>query len=143
MPGVMPLRLQVLNLYHSLIAPKRFMSKFPVTRLLKYSLIALIVLVLCSPLLYVANDWRLKNKYERGMNQILVGDSKEAVITLMGEPDSRNWCYPSPTDHDTPERKRFHERCVDEYQYDIFLTSYVVTFDKDSRVSGKNKMVSP
>ena len=118
-------------------------SKFPIAKVLKYSVITLVLLVISSPVLYVANDYRLKSKYERGLNHIRIGDSRQTVASLMGEPDMRNWCYPLPTDHDTSERKRFHERCVDTYEYVVFLKSYVITFDKDNRVSGKNYTISP
>src|SRR5687768_9582690 len=98
-----------------------FLSKFPVARLLKYLVITLVLLLISSPVLYVANDYRLKRKFERGLNQIQIGDSRQSVVSLMGQPDARNWCYPLPTDHDTPERKRFHEQCVDQYEYAILL----------------------
>ena len=82
-------------------------------------------------------------RYERGYNKIQIGDSKQSVIDMMGEPDERHWCFPLRTDNDTPERKRFHERCVEKYHYVTFLKPYIVTFDKDNRVSGKGYMISP
>jgi hypothetical protein len=121
---------------------KNLLSKVPSTRFLKYSLITVVLFVFGSSVLYVANDYRLKGKYERGLNQIQVGDSRQSVVALMGEPNERYWCYPLPTNHDTPERKRFHERCVEEYWYVTFLKPYIVTFDKNDQVSGTNYMIS-
>jgi hypothetical protein len=82
-------------------------------------------------------------RYERGYNQIRIGDSKRSVVDVMGEPDERSWCYPLRTDNDIPERKRFHEQCVEHYHYITFLKPYNITFDKDDRVSDKGYMISP
>jgi hypothetical protein len=72
-----------------------------------------------------------------------VGDSEQTVVALMGEPDERDWCYPLPTNGDSAEQKRFHEECVVEYTYVTFLENYGVSLDKNNRVSGKWKSVSP
>jgi hypothetical protein len=124
-------------------AMKRLLSKVPAAKLSRYALIAFVLCVIGAPVLYAANDYRLKKKYERALGQIQVGDSRQAVVSLLGEPDERYWCYPLPIDHDTPEQKKFHERCVDEYWYVTFLQPYIITFDQDGRVSGKGHMVSP
>ena len=81
---------------------------------MKYSVIILVLILLGSPLLYGANQCWLKKKYERGLSQIQIGDSIQKVVSLMGEPDETRWCYPLPASDDTPERKRFHEQCVDQ-----------------------------
>jgi hypothetical protein len=140
MPGVMLLCDSVWN---ELTPMRNILSKISAAKLLRYCLIAVVLLVIGVPVLYAANDYRLKKKYERALNQIQVGDSKQDIVALLGEPDGRYWCYPLPTDHDTPERKKFHEQCVDEYWYVTFLQPYIITFDKDGRVSGKGHMVSP
>jgi hypothetical protein len=105
--------------------------------------ITLVLLLLGSPVLYAANQYRLKRKYERGFSQIKIGDSRRTVISLMGQPDEMQWCYPLPTADDTPERKRFHEECVDQYWYITFLKPYIVSFDKNNEVSSKGYMISP
>jgi outer membrane protein assembly factor BamE (lipoprotein component of BamABCDE complex) len=86
---------------------------------------------------------RLKRKYRNGVAQIQVGETKQSVISRLGGPDDRSWCYPLPTDRDTLEMKQFHERCVDEFWYATFLKSYIVTFDRNGRVSSKGAVVSP
>jgi hypothetical protein len=114
-----------------------------VSRVLKYSGVIIVLLLLSSPVLYAANEYRLKEKYERALARIRVGDSRQRVVALMGEPDEREWCYPLPTASDTPELKRFHERCVEQYRYSTFMKPYYISFDKDSRVSGKGYTISP
>jgi hypothetical protein len=114
-----------------------------IARLLKFSVIMLVLLLLGSPLLYAGNEYRLKKKYERALRQIQIGDSKQRVVSLMGEPDETLWCYPFPTADDTPELKRFHEQCVDQYWYFTFLKPYYISFDRNNQVSGKDYMISP
>jgi hypothetical protein len=108
-----------------------------------YSGVVACLIVICIPVYYVGNDFRLKRKYERALSRIQVGDSEQSVVALMGQPDERNWCYPLPTDHDSAEQKQFHEQCVQQYSYAIFLQRYTVALDKNSRVSGKYMSVSP
>ena len=108
-----------------------------------YSVIVVCLVVICIPSAYVGNQYRLKKKYERALSRIQIGDSEQSVVSLMGQPDERYWCTPLRTNHDSPEQKQFHERCVQEYWYVTFLEPYIVTFDKNNRVSGKQTMVSP
>jgi hypothetical protein len=110
---------------------------------LLYSTIALCLLVIFIPVYYVANDYRLSNKYDTALKRIQVGDSEPTVVAVMGKPDAREWCYPLPTDHDSIEQKQFHESCVQQYCYYTFLQRYTVTLDKNNRVSGTNLAVSP
>jgi hypothetical protein len=117
--------------------------KVLITRLAKYSVLVLVLLLLGSPVLYVANQYRLKKKYERALSQIRIGDSKQRVVSLMGEPEETRWCYPLPNSDDTPEQKRFHEQCVDQYWYFTFLKPYYVSFDGNNQVSGKDYTISP
>ncbi len=122
---------------------KYLRAPIPLSRVLKYSAVVLVLLVIGSPFLIAANEYRLRRRYERGLEQIRVGDSRQSVLSIMGEPDRHSWCFPLQTDHDTPELKSFHEQCVDTYEYEVFLKSYVFTFDRDNRVSYKGDMVSP
>jgi hypothetical protein len=108
-----------------------------------YAGITLCLLVISIPIIYVGNDYRLSNKYDNALNQLRVGDPEQNVVTLMGQPDERAWCYPLPTDHDSLEQKQFHESCVQQYCYYTFLQRYTVTLDRNNRVSDKNRVVSP
>jgi hypothetical protein len=114
-----------------------------ITRLAKYSVLVFVLLLLVLPVLYVANQYRLKKKYDRALSQIQIGDSRQRVVSLMGEPDETRWCYPLPTSDDTPERQRFHQQCVDQYWYITFLKPYYISFDRNHQVSGKGYTISP
>ena len=121
---------------------KKYLPKFSSNKVF-YLVLAFCIAVVCIPVVYAANDYRLKKRYEGGLRVIQIGDSKQSVISLMGEPDSREWCYPLPTSNDTAEQKRFHEKCVDQFRYAIFLQAYTVSFDKNGQVSWKGYSVSP
>ena len=111
----------------------------------KFSLAGVIfsLVVLSIPALFIENDYRLRSKYDDALNRIQAGDSESTVVALMGQPDERAWCYPLRTDHDTPEQRRFHDSCVQQYCYYTFLQRYTVSLDKTNRVSFKNVGVSP
>ncbi len=120
----------------------RLLSKIASHRLLT-SVIVVCLFAVSLPVFYVANDFWLHHKYDRALNRIQIGDAEPTVVALMGQPDERSWCYPFPTDHDSPELEQFHEQCVQQYSYAIFLQRYTVAFDKNNRVSGKYVSVSP
>ncbi len=120
----------------------RLLSKIASHKLLT-SVIVVCLIVVCLPVYYVANDFWLKHKYDGALNQIQIGDPEPTVVALMGQPDERSWCHPLRTDHDSAEQKRFHEQCVQQYSYAVFLQRYTVDFDKNNRVSGKYVSVSP
>jgi hypothetical protein len=122
--------------------PLRYLPKLT-WRTAIYCVVALCAILICLPFLYLANEYRLKGKYERALDRIQVGDSERTVVALMGQSDERNWCYPLPTDHDSTEQKQFHQQCVQTYSYVTFMETYGVTLDKDARVSHKFHMVSP
>ena len=94
-------------------------------------MIVVCLIVFSVPVYYVANDRRLHRKYERALTQIKVGDTEESVISLMGQPDEKYACYPSTREF------------AKEYWYDTFLEPYIIYFDQNGRVSGKQTMVSP
>ena len=98
------------------ILMKKYLPEFSSNKMF-YFVLAFLVLAVSIPVVYAANDYRLKKKYEGALSKIQNGDSKQRVISLMGEPDDRRWCYPLPEANDTPERKRFHEECVDQFWY--------------------------
>ena len=122
--------------------PLRYFPK-PTWRTALYGAAVAAVVIACLPLFHVANEYRLKRKYEVALTRLQVGDSEQKVVSLMGQPDERNWCYPLPTDHDTVEQKKFHEQCVLTYTYITFLENYGVSLDKDNRVSGTFHSFSP
>src|SRR5690242_4797916 len=104
-------------------------------RVVGYCAILVIVIALGLLIFYVANERRLKHKYEAALERLQIGDSEQTVVALMGQPDEHNWCYPLPTDGDSAEQKRFHGECVVNYTYVTFLENYFVSLDRNNRVS--------
>ena len=119
-----------------------FSRKVPF-RLIGYVVVVIISITVISPLLWMAHEGRLKRRYEFALDRIQVGDSEETVIELMGKPTWRDWCRPLPTDADSKEVKQFHDRCFITYTYSTFMEHYGVSFDKNNRVSGTFRSVSP
>lgn len=112
-------------------------------RLIGYIVILVIALAVASPFLWMAHEGRLKRRYEYALNRLQIGDPAETVIALMGQPDERNWCFPLPKDNDSEKMKQFHERCFIQYTYFTSMEHYGVSLDKENRVSGKFRSVSP
>src|SRR5260370_27458619 len=104
----------------------RLLSKIASHRLLT-SVIVVCLFAVSLPVFYVANDFWLHHKYDRAFNRIQIGDAEPTVVALMGQPDERSWCYPFPTDHDSPELEQFHEQCVQQYSSALFLQPYTFT----------------
>jgi hypothetical protein len=103
-----------------------------------------LVLVACLPLLYFAGRHYLRDRrIVRAQAQIQVGDSKQKVIALMGQPDRIEKCNDGDTWGLTPEQRKFKEQCTDTYVYDTFLRRDDVVFDKNASVLAKYVLVSP
>src|SRR5260370_33622036 len=98
----------------------RLLSKIASHRLLT-SVIVVCLFAVSLPVFYVANDFWLHHKYDRALNRIQIGDAEPTVVALMGQPDERSWCYPLPTDHDSPDLKQFHEPSAQQYSSTIVL----------------------
>jgi len=64
-------------------------------RTIIYGVVAVVIILVSLPFVYVGNEYRLKAKYQRALNRLQVGDTEETVVKLMGQPDERNWCYPA------------------------------------------------
>lgn len=121
---------------------KTYLPKFSSNKAV-YFILTFCVITVGIPVGYAAHQRKLKNKYERGLNMIEIGDSKQRVITLMGEPDAWERCYPLPASNESPEQKKLHEECVDQCRYVTFMEWYMVAFDKNGHVSWKGRSVSP
>ena len=121
------------------------MERFPNIpwRLIGYIAILAVALAVVSPVLWMAHQGRLKSRYEYALNRLQIGDPEETVIALMGQPHERNWCFPLPKETDSKKMRQFHERCFIQYTYFTSMEHYGVSLDKDHRVSGKFRSVSP
>lgn len=70
-----------------------------------------LVLMVCLPILYLAGSPYLRDRrIARAHVQIQVGDSKEKVISLMGEPDRIEKCNDGDMWGLTPEQRKFKEQ---------------------------------
>jgi hypothetical protein len=112
-------------------------------RVIGYFAVIVVGLAIALPFVWMANERRLKRKYENALARIEIGDSEQTVVALMGQPDFRDWCYPLRKDNDSEETKRFHEQCYITFTYSTFMEHYGVSFDKNNRVSGTFRSVSP
>jgi hypothetical protein len=114
-------------------------------RYLKRVLILIaLFLVVCLPLLYFGGSYYLRDrKIVRAHAQIQVGDSKQTVIALMGQPSLIEKCNDGDMWGLTPEQRTFKEQCTDTYVYTGFLRRDDVVFDKNDSVLAKYVSVSP
>lgn len=103
-----------------------------------------LVLLVSLPLFYLAGSHYLRDRrIVQAHAQIQVGDSKQKVIALMGQPDRIEKCNDLDTWALTPEQRKYKEQCTDTYIYDTFLRRDDVVFDKNNIVMAKYVSMSP
>jgi hypothetical protein len=108
-----------------------------------YSLSALAVAGVVCLLVYITVSHRRRvERYDFGYSQIKVGDSKQSVTSLMGEPARVGRCGYTPF-NDKKAEEQFRAKCAEQYTYEILLQDYVISFDKDGTVVGKSSATSP
>lgn len=91
----------------------------------------------------VVSHRRIARKYERGYQQIKLGDSKDVVLTLMGEPSRITDCV-YPWFPDEKAEAEYRSKCKELYRYEeVFPVDYTVSFDKKGTVIDKSSAVSP
>lgn len=100
------------------------------------------VVVVTSYLAWVVVSHRTARKYERGYTQIKVGDSKDLVINLMGEPSRTTDCV-HPWFADEKREAEYRSSCKELYIYEVFPVDYTISFDKQGKVINKTSAVSP
>jgi len=69
-------------------------------------------------------------------DKVKVGDKKETVVQILGQPDEVENCYDSPSVQEPTNR------CVETYWYKSFLERWGFTFNKDGKVIDKTHNVS-
>jgi hypothetical protein len=111
------------------------------------SQLALIVITLAlagtATLYFVFKSWpRRMGSYDGAYTAIKVGDSREAVVTAMGEPQAVTDCSYTPF-ADKKLEAEFRSKCVQEYEYVEFMARYTISFDRNGAVIHKSKAVSP
>jgi hypothetical protein len=80
-------------------------------------------------------SWFVRRKtFESNYSQIQIGDSKQKVVQLYGQPEETSDCskYKRPGDLEV-----IQTRCVEVYWYRSFLKQWVFFFDKDGKVIHK------
>ena len=107
------------------------------------TLLAIFLMVVGVPIFWAANQYRLKKRYNYGLSQIRMGDSKQKVIVLMGQPDATNNCAILGSPSLNPDGQPRDGGCKEDYRYFTFLKPYIVTFDQKDRVIWKGYQVSP
>jgi hypothetical protein len=90
----------------------------------------------------VVSHRRIARKYERGYPQIKLGDSKEVVLTLMGEPSRITDCV-HPWFPDEKTEAEYRSKCKELHFYEVFPVDYTVSFDEKGSVINKTSAVSP
>ena|SRR5437899_1672344 len=110
---------------------------------IKYAAFGLLGVGLIVLFCYGLTIYLTTTKYDRGYAQIKVGDSKDVVVNVMGKPDEIQRCMLVSSANDTPEDKKYREKCFEQYWYYSFLKSRVISFDKEGRVLVKGYQVSP
>ena len=88
-------------------------------------------------------QYRIGRSRERGYQNVKVGDSKEIVIQLMGQPDQVEPCVTVPSSQDTVADKEYQRNCFEQYWYNSFLKPYAISFDQKGRAIAKGYAVSP
>ena len=80
--------------------------------------------------------------YDRAYTAIRVGDSREAVVAVMGKPQSVTDCSYTPF-ADKKSEAEFLSKCFQEYEYVELMARYMIAFDRNGAVIHKSKAVSP
>lgn len=108
--------------------------------------VIVILMVVAVAIAFVA--WRVflyretVRKYDLGYPQINLGDSKQVVLRLMGDPTKITDCQYAAF----PDKKiedEYRTKCKEQYRYEVFFKDYIISFDKQETVLAKNSAVSP
>jgi|SRR5215208_1878812 len=80
-------------------------------------------------------SWFVRRKaFESNYSQIQIGDSKQKVVQLYGQPEETSDCS---KDKRPGDLEVIQTRCVDVYWYRSFLKQWIFFFDKDGKVIHK------
>jgi hypothetical protein len=105
--------------------------------------IIILGLALAAMVYLVSRSWsRTMGSYDRPYTEIRVGESREPVVAMMGEPKSVTDCSHTPFS-DKKLEAEYRSKCFQEYEYVEFLARYTISFDRNGLVIYKSKAVSP
>jgi hypothetical protein len=109
-------------------------------------LIAVIVALALATIVYLVFMIRSRNqrieRYRRAYAQIKVGDSRNEVVTAMGEPHQVGDC-PSTPFADPKLEAEFRSKCFQQFLYFSLMARYTISFDRNGAVINKSTAVSP
>jgi hypothetical protein len=107
-----------------------------------YSVLAVVIAGAIYFVSMAVSHHRMVERYDFGYSQIKIGDSKQSVTSLMGEPARIEPCGFTPF-NDKQAEEQFRAKCAEQYTYEVLLKQYVISFDTTGTVLGKNNAVSP
>ena len=87
--------------------------------------LCLIVIVLSA---FTYSCHAKREKLKTGFDRVQIGDTKQTVVQVLGQPEEVENCYSDPRVVD-PDK-----RCVETYWYKSFLERRGVSLNKDGRV---------
>jgi hypothetical protein len=80
-------------------------------------------------------------KFARAYDAIKIGDSRDAVVAALGEPNEVTKC---PSYAGVPKmEKEFQSKCFQQYEYFSFMAQRTIYFDRNGAVIHKSMAVSP
>jgi hypothetical protein len=98
--------------------------------------IKVLVLALLIGIGFFAGWYVRAQRFKTSFTRIQVGDTKEQVISQLGQPGETSPCF-HPSEESELQRK-----CADEFWYYSFLERWGISFDKDGKVIHKTFNVS-
>lgn len=105
--------------------------------------IVLLGLAVAATLYFAFENWSRKiGSYDHAYTAINVGDSRDAVVATMGEPQAVRDCSYTPFS-DKKLEAEYRSKCSQEYEYVELMARYIISFDGKGTVIHKSKGISP
>jgi hypothetical protein len=99
--------------------------------------IKLIVLALLVSIAFLAGWYVRQQRFKAGFERIQIGDTKEQVISQLGQPAEVSPCF-----HYRDETE-LGRKCAEDFWYYSLMERWSVSFDANGRVIFTNYSVSP
>ena len=114
-----------------------------VTRAQLALIIITLGLAVAAALYLVFESWsRRRGSYDAAYTAIKVGDTREALVAVIGEPQTVTDCSNTPFSDKRLEAE-YRSKCFQEYEYVELMARYKISFDRKGTVIHKSKAVSP
>ena len=114
-----------------------------VKRATQLILVMILALTVAATVYPVLRTRRQKvERYRQAYGELTIGDSRDAVVALMGQPlrvtNCENSSFANPK-----ERSEFRSKCFQEYEYVELMARYTFSFDRSGMLINKSEAVSP